>query len=97
LGIYADTNFGIAEVTCLAEAQNTMALELGTAWWGLIGGKTSVTFRGTTYYVTIVGASIEASPSSARYTFYLSDTDLTPYLILDDAVYGILDTNKLSW
>jgi hypothetical protein len=97
LGIYATPQFGIAEISCLAEAQNTFALELGTAWWGLVGNRTSLSFRGTSYDLTILGASIEASPESARYTYYLADANLTPYLILNDPVFGRLDFNKLGW
>lgn len=97
LGVYSTPNFGISEISCLAEAQNTMALELGTFWWGIVGATTSVLFRGQTFYVNILGASISATPSSARYTYYLADADMTPYLVLDSASFGILDTNKLGW
>lgn len=97
LGVYSTPNFGISEISCLAEAQNTMALELGTFWWSIVGATTSVLFRGQTFYVNILGASISATPSSARYTYYLADADMTPYLVLDSASFGILDTNKLGW
>ena len=97
LGIYGTPSFGISSVSCLAEAQNTIALEMGTFWFGIIGAKTTVVFRGTTYPVTILGASIEATPGSTRYTYQLTDSDLTPYLILNSASFGILGTNKLSW
>jgi hypothetical protein len=97
LGIFNPPSFGINQITCLAEAQNSMDLELGYAWYDIIGYRTNVTFRGETYYMTILGASIDATPDSARYTYYLASADLNPYLILDDPVYGILDQNKLSW
>lgn len=97
LGIFSEPTFGISEISCKAEAQNTVALELGTSWWGLIGARTSVLFRGNTYAVSILGASIEARPDSTRYTYYLADADLTPYLVLDSPTLGILDTNKLSY
>lgn len=97
LGIYSQPTFGISEISCLAEAQNSMNLELGSFWFGLIGAKTSVTFRGTTFYVTILGCSIDARPDSARYTFYVTAADLTPYFVLDSAEFGVLDQNKLSW
>ena len=97
LGIYSEPLFGISEISCKAEAQNTMNLELGTFWWGLIGAKTSIVFRGSEFFVTILGCSITASPASTVYTYYVTASDLTPYLILDSAQFGILDTNKLSW
>lgn len=97
LGIYGTASFGISEISCLAEAQASMNLELGTFWWGLLGVNTTVAFRGTTYYVTVIGASITATPATTRYTYYLADTDLTPYEVLDDPVRGLFDTRKLGW
>lgn len=97
LGIYGTAQFGISEVSCLAEAQNTMALELGGFWWGTIGVNTSVQFRGQTYYVQILGGTIAATPESTRYTYYLADSDLTPYEVLDDPVRGQWDNRKLGW
>lgn len=97
LGIYSNPTFGLSEISCKAEAQSSMNLELGTFWWGLVGAKTSVVFRGSTFYVTILGCSISATPDSAVYTYYLTASDLTPYLILNSSQFGILGTNKLSW
>lgn len=97
LGIYGTPNFGISEVSCLAEAQAVMNLELGTFWWATIGANTSVTFRGQTFYVQILGASIAATPESTRYTYYLADSDLTPYEVLDDPIRGQWDNRKLGW
>jgi hypothetical protein len=97
LGIFDEPNFGITSVSCLAEAQNSMDLELGYGWWDLPGYRTYVTFRGTSYYMTILGVSIDATPASTRYTYYVADTTLTPYLVLDDPIYGLLDENLLSW
>jgi hypothetical protein len=97
LGIYNPPTFGISEISCLAEAQNVMNLELEYGWWDLPGYKTNVTFRGTTYYMTILGVSIDATPESARYTYYVADTELFPYEILDDPIYGQFDNRKLGW
>lgn len=97
LGIYNPPTFGISEISCLAEAQNSMNLELGYGWWDLPGYNTYVTFRGTTYYMTILGVSLDATPDSARYTYYVADTDLYPYEVLDDPIYGQFDNRKLSW
>ena len=97
LGIFNPPTFGISSIACLAEAQNTMDLELGYGWWDLPGYNTYVTFRGTTYYMTILGVSIDATPDSTRYTYYVADTDLFPYEVLDDPIYGQFDNRKLSW
>lgn len=97
LGIYNPPNYGISQISCLAEAQNSMNLELGYGWWDLPGYRTNVTFRGSTYYMTILGVSIDASPESTRYTYYLADTEMFPYEVLDDPIYGQFDNRKLSW
>jgi hypothetical protein len=97
LGIYSTPSFGISSLSCKAEAQNTFALELGYAWWDLPGYRCNITFRGNTYYMTILGCTLTATPESARYSYSVIDADLNPYLILDDPVYGVLNTNKLSW
>jgi hypothetical protein len=97
LGVYNPQTFGISEISCLAEAQNSMNLEMGYGWWDLPGYRTYVTFRGATYYMTILGVSLDATPESARYTYYLADTELYPYEVLDDPIYGQFDNRKLSW
>ncbi len=97
LGIYSEPTFGISSISASAEAQNSFALDLGYGWWDLPGYRCNLTFRGTTYYLQILGCQFSATPNSSRYTYSVIDGDLTPYLILDSSIYGILDTNKLSW
>jgi len=97
LGIYGDNGFGISEISCKSEAQNTWNLDLGYGWWDIVGYSTYVTFRGQQFRCVIVGASFTATPSESRFTYYLADIGMTPFLILDDAGAGILDTNKLGW
>lgn len=95
---YKTTSFALASVSCLAEAQNSMKLDqIGTGFWDCIGYAVTVTFRGSTYYAIIEGASFTATPSSSRYTFYLSGADLNSYLILNNVVQGRLDYNKLGY
>jgi len=97
LGIFNPPSVGITSVSCLAEAQAVMNLELEYGWWDLPGYRTYVTFRGQTFYMTILGVSIDATPESARYTYYVADTALFPYEVLDDPIYGQFDNRKLSW
>lgn len=97
LGIFGDNGFGISEISCKSEAQNSWALDMGYGWWDIIGYSTFVRFRGLTFRCTIVGAAFTATPSESRFTYYLSDIGLTPFLILDDTTAGILDQNKLGW
>ena len=47
--------------------------------------------------MTILGASMQATPEGSTFTYYLIDNALTPWFFLDDPVYGVLGTNKLSW
>ena len=97
LGIYGDNGFGISEISCNSEAQSTWNLDLGYGWWDIIGYTTFITFRGTTIRCTILGSSFTATPDGSRFTYYVADIGLTPFLILDDTSAGILGTNKLGW
>lgn len=97
IGIYGDNGFGISEISCKSEAQSSWALDLGYGWWDIIGYFTNIVFRGNTYRCTILGSAFTATPSESRFTYYVADIGLTPFLILDDTSAGILDTNKLGW
>jgi len=61
------------------------------------GVQVALDFRGTTYNCVIEGGSISATPHDATMTFYVSAADLNAYLVLDDAVFGKLDYNKLGF
>ena len=97
ISIYGDNGFGISEITCNSEAQPTWELDMNYAWWDIIGYFTFVYFRGQAYRCTILGSTFTATPDGSRFTYYLADIGLTPFLILDDTTAGILDTNKLGW
>lgn len=64
---------------------------------GYIGTQITVLFRGTTYQCVIEGGTFSGTPAEASATFYLSAQDLNNYLILDNAVYGKLDSNRLGY
>lgn len=64
---------------------------------GSIGTEVTVLFRGTTFRCVIEGSTWSGNPERASVTFYFSSQDLNNYLILDDAVYGKLDNNKLGY
>jgi hypothetical protein len=57
---------------------------------------TKITFRGVTYVARIEGATLSALPDQTRVTYYLSPAEANPWLILDSATNGLLDTNKLA-
>jgi hypothetical protein len=54
-------------------------------------------FRGQTFNTILEGVSISATPNQTRCTVYMSGQDTNAYLILDDAIYGKLDNNKLGF
>jgi hypothetical protein len=54
-------------------------------------------FRGATYNTILEGISISATPEQTRATVYMSGQDTNAYLILNDAIFGKLDNNKLGF
>ena len=102
LGNYSTPKLSISSVSCIAEAQTLdMLLDkfagVTQSFARIPGVQTSVQFRGTTYQCLIEGVTMSATPTGARFTFYLSGADLNQYLILDDLFYGKLDSNKLGY
>ena len=99
LSQYETQKFALTSVSCLAEAQTFFKLDkMGLSQLGeIIGSRVSVTFRGTVYQSIVEGITVTATPESSRYTYYLSGADLNNYLILDNAVFGKLDFNKLGY
>lgn len=57
----------------------------------------TVTFRGTTTSNIITGFQIYGSLDATYVTLYLSATNFLNFLVLDDAIYGKLDSNRLGW
>lgn len=99
LSQYQTQKFAISQISCSAETQNSFQLDkLGlSGLQEMIGARVNVTFRGTTYTCLIEGVSLTATPEGARYTYDVSGADLNNYLILDDAVFGTLDNNRLGY
>jgi hypothetical protein len=83
-------------LTCLAEEQsNNQALF--AAYNADSGYQIGIILRGTRYQCVLEGATITATPESTRFTYYLSSAEAYSFLILDDAIYGKLDNNKLGF
>lgn len=57
----------------------------------------TVTFRGTTTNSVTTGVQIYGSLESTYVTLYLSAVNFLNFLVLDDAIYGKLDSNRLGW
>jgi hypothetical protein len=86
----------------MAEAQNTFKLDqIGAGATSgassVVGAQVSVAFRGTTFQCIVEGLTISATPAGSRYTYYVSGADLNAYLILNNAVFGRLNFNKLGY
>lgn len=56
-----------------------------------------ITFRGATYNSIIEGYSVSATPDLVRYTFDVSGFEQNNFFVLNDPVYGVLDSNNLSF
>ena len=81
--------------TVAAQTAFLDAIEFGN----IIGAEATATFRGTTYNVIIEGLSINASieDRDTSVEWYCSAEDLNNYLILNNAVYGKLNSNRLGF
>ena len=59
--------------------------------------KAVIKFRNTTYNVFVIGVTYSANVSETRVTWDLVSSEFYRFLVLDDAVLGKLDENKLGW
>jgi hypothetical protein len=99
-GNYKTPKFALTSLSATAEQQNTFQLDRMVSFFGVYmypGCTLNIKFRGTTYPCIIEGVSMSARPDSTRFTFYVSGADLNAYLILDDATFGKLDSNRLGY
>jgi hypothetical protein len=55
-----------------------------------------ITFRGTTFYASIIGQQLSSTPGSTRVTLNLCATENYGFFTLDDVVLGVLDQNRLG-
>jgi hypothetical protein len=105
LDLYSTSTLGPSQLSIIANAQandswaqildlNALVGEPGSAG-GPVYQRQQVTFRGETHTMIIEGAQLSATPDHCRVTFFLSNADY-PYLILDDAAYGLLGSGRLG-
>jgi hypothetical protein len=100
LANYGTARFAISSFTCSAEAQAQNYLDFvgwNTDLTTCAGTQVAVTFRGTIYQCLVEGVRVSATPAGAVYTFFVSGADLNSYLILDNATFGKLDSNRLAY
>jgi hypothetical protein len=62
-----------------------------------VGVQLKVLFRGQTYVCIVEGGTLSATPGSVGLTLYVSGADLNAYLILNNATFGKLDSNRLGF
>ena len=100
LNNYKTPKLTISSISATAEQQSTFKLDQMVSIFSLYyypSCSVNITFRGTTYPCVIEGVSMNATPASTRFTFYVSGADLNAYLILNNATFGKLDSNRLGY
>lgn len=55
-----------------------------------------ITFRGTTFYASIIGQQLTSTPGSTRVSLSLCATENYGFFTLDSAVLGVLNQNRLG-
>lgn len=98
--VLAQGQSGIApnQISCSSQSQNVSKLDVlnANSFVEIVNRYIEILFRGVTYTARIEGATLTAVPGSTRVTYFLSSQSANPYLILDSAEFGILDTNRLG-
>lgn len=95
---YDTTNSTPRELGFLISQQTTSdAVELLNNVSAFNGLEIEIVLRGVRYYCVVEGVTITASPDDTRILFFVSSNETNDYLILDNAVYGKLDSNRLGF
>jgi hypothetical protein len=100
VSLYGTSQFRIFSISCLMEGSSKnaqldiLADQTAPSYMGM---RIIVVFRGSTFNCIIEGVTITGTPEMSRYTFTLSAAEQNNYLILDEAVFGRLDYNKLGY
>lgn len=97
VNVYSTRGFDVNQVSCQSAAQASWALDLGRPWWETPGTVSTVTFRGSTYTVLVIGGTFNATPEGSRFTYNLAPRTYRNYLVLDDSTFGKLDENRLGF
>ena len=105
LGNYDNPQLSLSSITATSQQQgtdfylDTLGYSVGgdTFTQNLVGRASLLVLRTVGYNFVIEGLTVSGNPESQRFTYYVSAQDLNAYLILDDSVYGTLDSNKLGY
>lgn len=83
-------------LTAIAEAQTTDAALIASDYFLIFRG-INIQFRGVKHSCVVEGATITASPSSTRFTYYLTKVPVDKFrFTLDSTSYGVLGQNRLG-
>jgi hypothetical protein len=99
---FQQSDLSLAEISLTDRMQRPDSLGADQySFFGLmqnnIGGRSEIKLRGTTYDAIMEGIQITGQLDETRVTIFLSPADTNAYLRLNDALYGKLDFNKLSF
>jgi len=83
-------------ISVLSESQdNNIALNCANQAGN--GIRCGLFLRGVVYLLFVEGSTITATPEQTRFTLNVVSADALNFFILDDASFGVLDTNKLGF
>jgi hypothetical protein len=83
-------------ISVLSETQdNNIALSCATQ--AGTGIRCALSLRLNTFVLFVEGSTITVTPDQARFTLNVVSADALNFFILDDASFGVLDTNKLGF
>jgi hypothetical protein len=91
------------EIHVMDYAVNPFTLTLFMQYNDFISQNIDVVYRtpgtpsDTTFECVIEGLQINSDPEKTEYVFYLTPAELYRSFILDDAIFGTLDNNRLSY
>ena len=95
---YDTTNSTPRELGFTISQQTTSdAVEMLNWVSNFLGLEVDIVLRGVRYFCVVEGVTITASPDDTRILFSVSSNETNDYLILDNAVYGRLDNNRLGF
>jgi hypothetical protein len=103
MGDFLSVNQVYFEIHVMDYAVNPSTLTLFNQYNDFISQNIDVVYRlpgdpsDTTFQCVIEGLQINSDPEKTEYVFYLTPAELYRSFILDDAIFGTLDNNRLSY
>jgi hypothetical protein len=83
-------------ISVLSETQDNN-IALNCARRAGTGIRCALSLRGVNYTLFVEGSTVTATPEQTRFTLNVVSADALNFFILDDASFGVLDTNKLGF